>query len=116
MKNLLIIVVFFFTFELHAEKDKSLESALIAYFQADLPNYDTSYFDFNGDGIKDAFVYLNDLNWCGSGGCTSFVFTGTKNGFDFQSKSMITLKPILVSSNVNNGWHDLIVSTGRFNF
>jgi len=112
MRVFLIILTFLFIFELHAKEDKSIKKALVAHLQGELPIYETVYFDFNSDGIKDAFVYVNDRNWCGSGGCTSFVFVGTKDGYIYQSKSTITRKPILVTLNTTNGWHDLIVNTG----
>lgn len=112
MSTILIILTFLLTYEPHAKEDARLKEALISHFKGDLPHYETAYFDFNDDGIKDAFIYVNDRNWCGSGGCTSLVFSGKKEGYNYQSKSTITRKPILVALNTTNGWHDLIVNTG----
>jgi hypothetical protein len=112
MKNFIMIFSVLFSCQLQAQDDKNIKKALIEHFKEELPSYETAYFDLNSDGIKDAFIYVNHRDWCGSGGCTSFVFVGTKQGYIYQSKSMITYKPILVTANKTNGWYDLIVNTG----
>lgn len=112
MRKFLIIFSLLFSCQLYAEKDMGAEKALKAYLKEDLPNYEVAYFDLNGDSVQDAFIYLNDRDWCGSGGCTSLIFLGTTDGFKFRSKLTITNKPVIVSPNKTNGWFDLIVSTG----
>ncbi|TLX45116.1 hypothetical protein C1E24_20610 [Pseudoalteromonas phenolica] len=112
MRNFLVIFSVLFAYQLHAEENINIKKALAEHLNEQLPNYEVAYFDFNSDGVKDAFIYINGSNWCGSGGCTSFVFSGTTNGFKFQSKSMITNKPILVTSTKTNGWYNLVVNTG----
>ena len=74
--------------------------------------YEVGFVDLNNDQIQDAVVYLNDRNWCGSGGCTTFILKGVKSGFEFQSKVMIVKKPIVISQSKSNGYMDIIVNTG----
>ncbi|MCU4675996.1 hypothetical protein N7931_10150 [Catenovulum sp. 2E275] len=112
MSKLLTIITCLIAFNIFANQDPKVEKALTRHLNEPQQNYEISYFDFNNDGVDDAFVYMNNRNWCGSGGCTSFVFQGEKGEFKFLSKIMITKKPILVSKNTSNGFHDLIVTTG----
>ncbi|MFY8299981.1 hypothetical protein AAEU28_14535 [Pseudoalteromonas sp. SS15] len=112
MRKIITILTLLFTTVTYAESEIELKKALNSHFNMDEVNYEFAFVDLNNDGIKDAYVYLNDRNWCGSGGCTSFVFVGTKEGFKFQSKVMITKKPVLVSPIKNKGWSNLVVSTG----
>ena len=109
MKSVLILILFcsFFT----SANDK-LNVAVKAQLQGENTPYDVGFIDLNNDNIKDAVVYLKSRNWCGSGGCTTFVFKGTDSGFVFQSKIMIVKKPIIISQSKTNGYLDLIVNTG----
>ena len=67
--------------------------------------------DLNGDGVLDAVVVLQGMDWCGSGGCTMMVFEGGKDAMTFKSKSTVTDTPIRVAMTKTNGWNDLIVSS-----
>ena len=70
--------------------------------------------DLNGDGRADAIVLMSGPAWCGSGGCTMFIFQGVENGFEFVSKSTITNTPIRISKKTVHGWRTLIVfSNGK---
>lgn len=91
--------------------DEVLLDALKAYLKTDLPQFKTAYYDLNQDGYQDAFVYLNDRDWCGTGGCTALIFKGCEQGYQFKSKSMVTQLPILVTNHSSRGWFDIIVST-----
>ena len=72
--------------------------------------------DLNGDGRADAIVLLSDRGWCGSGGCTMFIFKGVEEGFEFISSSTITSTPIRISRKTTHGWRSLIVySKGKGN-
>lgn len=92
--------------------NENLDTAVKEKLQGEIVSYDVAFIDLNDDNIKDAVVYLNSRNWCGSGGCTTFVFKGTDSGFVFQSKIMIVKKPIVISQSKTNGYLDLIVNTG----
>ena len=67
--------------------------------------------DLNGDGVLDAIVLLQGMDWCGSGGCTMMVFEGCKDAMTFKSKSTVTDTPIRVAGTKTKGWSDLIVSS-----
>jgi hypothetical protein len=70
--------------------------------------------DLNGDRVDDAVVLVTDPAWCGSGGCTLWVFKGSRRGFALQSQSSVSDVPIRVSPIVVAGWKSLIVhSRGR---
>lgn len=110
-KYLIIFILLCVSIGASAEEN-DLELALSTYIDANLPNYEVAYYDLNSDGLQDAFIYLNDRNWCGSGGCTALIFKGTASGLSFLSKTMIVNKPIIVSSAKSFGWFNLIVNTG----
>ncbi|HEY9228197.1 MAG TPA: hypothetical protein VIP11_16190 [Gemmatimonadaceae bacterium] len=91
-----------------------LHMAIIRYFLAgsskDTTDYSTSTTDLDGDGIDDAVVLVRGVSWCVYGsGCTLLVFQGTKSGFRFVSKTILSEGPVLVSPVKANGWKSLIV-------
>jgi hypothetical protein len=87
-------------------------TAVIAnYLDGELPLYEVAYYDLNVDGFDDAFVYLADPNWCGTGGCTALIFKGTKSSFVFLSKIMIVDKPVIILDSMHYGWSDIVVNT-----
>lgn len=71
--------------------------------------FSTRYADLNGDGLDEALVFLKEMQWCGSGGCTLLIFKNLGNHYQFISKSSVTSAPISVAKTENNGWKDLIV-------
>lgn len=71
--------------------------------------YKTEYIDLNDDGIKDALVLMNTPDWCGTGGCSLFIFQGGENKFEFLSSSSLINQPFTVSETKTNGWRNLIV-------
>jgi hypothetical protein len=74
-----------------------------------LPTFTYALVDLNDDGILDAVVLINDPRYCGSGGCTLVVLTGTAIGFDVVSSSTVTWGPISVLSAKRYQWHTLAV-------
>jgi hypothetical protein len=74
-----------------------------------LPSFTYALVDLNDDGILDAVVLVNDPRYCGSGGCTLIVLTGTANRFDVVSASTVTRGPISVLSAKQHKWHTLAV-------
>ena len=71
--------------------------------------YKTEYIDLNNDGIKDALVLMSTPDWCGTGGCSLFVFQGGEEKFEFLSSSSLIHQPFTISENQTNGWRDLVV-------
>ncbi|MCP3697795.1 MAG: hypothetical protein GY920_04450 [Aliivibrio sp.] len=73
------------------------------------PVFSVGYADLNGDGLKDALVFLKGMQWCGSGGCTLMIFENLGDSYQLVSKSSVTSTPISVAKTKTNGWKDLIV-------
>ena len=111
MRIYLVILCVYFSSICNAA-ESNFDTAIATYINGDIPKYEVAYYDLNSDGFQDAFVYLNDRNWCGSGGCTSLIFKGTKSKFVFTSKVMIVKKPIVISTSNTHNWFDIIVNTG----
>lgn len=70
----------------------------------------TDYIDLNGDGTQDAIVIMIGSYWCGTGGCTMFVFEGQDQKFRLVSQSSLIRPPLNVSDTKTQGWNDLIVT------
>jgi hypothetical protein len=98
-----------------AEPPRALSDAVQRYIYQNITDvvYDETFRfalqDLNGDGRADAIVLMSGPAWCGSGGCTMFIFQGVGNGFEFVSKSTITNTPIRISKKTVRGWRTLIV-------
>lgn len=80
-------------------------------------DYQVNWVDLNNDGIDEALVLLQGMEWCGSGGCTFLVLAGQpeKDGvlsYNIVSQSTVTRAPIRVSEIENQGWKNLIVHSG----
>lgn len=102
------LLVLLFCAALQAEPT-ALENALAQHFDNEIPNYRSVLHDLNNDGLPDALVYAQDPSWCGSGGCTLFVFQGTADGYVFLSRTTLVLLPLAVTPNANHGWKSLQV-------
>ena len=84
------------------EKDRRLDNDKAArYFDA--------LVDLDGDGKKEAIVYLVGRTWCGSGGCPTLVLVRNGVGWKLLQYITITRPPIRVLSSTSHGWHDLSV-------
>lgn len=73
--------------------------------------YFFSFVDLNGDGRKEAIVYLIGPLSCGSGGCHTAIFSPVEQGVGYRLVTMIELTrpPILAARSKTKGWRDLIV-------
>ena len=97
------------------QTQNNLTEALNSYLQElgaksdSNPTYKTEYIDLNDDGIKDALVLMDKPDWCGTGGCSLFVFQGEEEQFQFVSSSSLINHPFTVSETKTNGWRDLVV-------
>lgn len=79
-----------------------------------------AWIDLNGDGLDDAIVYVEDPDWCGSGGCTVLVFERMNSAdavemgtFRPAAEVALVQTPIYVSQRRTNQWRDLIVRDER---
>jgi len=62
--------------------------------------------DLNDDGKNEYFIQLSGQYFCGTGGCSYYLLN---NDFTVNTYFSVTNPPVFKSSNVTNGWHDLIL-------
>lgn len=96
--------------------DRKLEQAILRelkdYSPSDSDQYLRYYYnrvDLNDDGKSEVVVYLVGSYTCGSGGCTSLIFTPTGQSYRLVSRHTLVNAPILVTSQKSSGWKDLVV-------
>jgi len=79
--------------------------------RADHPNtrYASGWADLNGDGRPEALVYLMSSNYCGSGGCTLFIYTPEQSSFSQHGSMGVTSLPVRALNTRTRGWRDLAV-------
>lgn len=95
--------------------EKSLERAVERH-RINLKQQPSPYrsvgLDLNSDGIAEALVLLEGGDWCTNAGCTLAIFSDSPTGF----KAMATIRrvwaPVVLASERNNGYSDLVVNTG----
>jgi hypothetical protein len=71
--------------------------------------FSSAYTDLNDDGLEDALVLLQGIQWCGSGGCTLLIFKNLGQSYQLVTKTTVTNTPISVANTESNGWKDIIV-------
>ncbi len=99
----------------HAEdalSDKSLQHAIQAQlartgFLDPTTSYSAAFVDLNGDGRKEAIVYIRGDGWCGSGGCKAMVLTPQKGGYRVVMSTTITQLPLRILDTRHHGWRDI---------
>jgi hypothetical protein len=69
--------------------------------------------DLDGDGRSEAFLYLTDGDYCGSGGCTLVVLAPKGSSYRVVLRSTVTQLPIRVLPTSTRGWRDIGQETGR---
>lgn len=99
-------------------KDEALSRSLRNYVGAPTDEtrttrYSAAFVDLQGDGKRDAVVYLTGSAWCGSGGCTILILVPGSDSFKVIAKMPAVLPPISVLTGKSNGWHDICLVTGR---
>lgn len=99
------------------KRDRKLELAILkhnSYYES--ANYAAFYsytkIDLNGDKKPETIVHLTGVPFCGSGGCTTLIFTEVANKYKLVSEIGLNHPPIIVSNNKTNGWNDIII--GQF--
>ena len=89
--------------------------AVLAAIQAQLgkggfgphAQYAIAYSDLNDDHHPEAVVHVGGLNFCGSGGCTTFVLTETETGWLPVGRMTVSRLPIYRLPIHHGGWFDL---------
>ncbi len=73
--------------------------------------FDYTRIDLDGDGNRDALVYMKApySRWCGQHGCTLFVMKAGLESFENISEVQPIRPPLIVSKNTTNGWKDIMV-------
>ncbi|WP_045477912.1 hypothetical protein [Vibrio owensii] len=75
-------------------------------------NYQVGSADLNSDGMAEHFVLFQDRYFCGSGGCTGYIFD---NSGKVLSRMSVTRTPIALIDSYSNGWQDFVVwSNGAY--
>ena len=97
-------------------KDSKLEQAILRELQDYRPSSSDQYLryyynrvDLNDDGKPEVVVYLVGSYACGSGGCTSLIFTPTSQGYRLLSQHTVVNAPILVTPQKTARWKDLVI-------
>ncbi|RIW12863.1 hypothetical protein [Vibrio harveyi] len=74
--------------------------------------YLTGSADLNSDGVAEHFVLLQDRYFCGSGGCSAYMFD---NNGKVLNRMSVTRTPVVLADSYSNGWQDFIVwSNGAY--
>ncbi len=71
--------------------------------------YLNAWIDLNGDGKREAIVYLIGSDWCGSGGCTALVLEPARSTYEVIAHVSIVQLPISALTRSSRGWRDLTV-------
>ena len=93
--------------------------AVLAAVHADLgqggfgqgTTYAVSFSDLNDDHHQEAVVHLAGPNFCGSGGCTTYILTETEAGWFKVGRMTVSRLPIYRLPMHHGGWFDLGVYT-----
>ena len=81
--------------ETDGDARRLLEIFLRSYAENDrTATYDVAFVDLNGDGSREAVVYLEGRYLCGSGGCHTLVFRYDRSSYRLISDIPITWPPI----------------------
>ncbi|CAM2830296.1 hypothetical protein [Vibrio rarus] len=65
-----------------------------------------AYADLNGDTEDELLILMQDPYFCGSGGCSAFLFDSSQQ---LMSSMSVVKRPILLSHTDTNGWKNIAV-------
>ena len=65
-----------------------------------------SRIDLDDDDRPETFVYTLGPYFCGSGGCSLFLFSGSEEGYELLGTFALARTPVIVSSTVSEGRRD----------
>ena len=94
----------------HAGGEPSDAVTAFVHGTLDVTSYKRADADLNGDGRADAFVYVTDPSYCGSGGCTLIVLSPQKHSYRVVLRSTVTQLPIRLLPTSAHGWRDIGVT------
>ncbi len=69
-------------------------------------SFDYGYADLNGDTEDEVFVLMQDPYFCGTGGCSAYLFNSS---FEKMNTFTVVKKPVLISHTDTNGWKSITV-------
>jgi len=75
--------------------------------QAPDTGYSAALYDLNGDGSREALVFLTGQHQCGSGGCPLVVFQRVAGTWQVVQTITIAKPPIRVLATRHRGWRSL---------
>jgi hypothetical protein len=89
--------------------DRKLEEAIQREIGDSSYTYAYNRVKLDNTEAQEALVYMPGVDFCGSGGCTCFIFAARGGEYRLVSRLSLTRPPIIVSSHRTNGWSDLVV-------
>jgi hypothetical protein len=98
-----------------SEEEASLKSFLQNYVRArsldddKTTKYLAAFVDLNGDGRREAIVYVTGQTWCGTGGCNMLILARAGTSWRIVTETTITRTPIRVLTTASNGWRNITV-------
>ena len=100
-----------------ALKEGELKAAVRSFVQTGTPRFPEprplsfiySFVDLASDGKEQALVLLTGRGWCGTGGCTTLVFTQDGSSYKLISTIPATRVPIRVLEAKSFGWRNLSI-------
>jgi len=63
--------------------------------------------DLDGDRRPEAIVYLMSRGYCGSGGCSLFIYRAAGHGWRRVARMTVSNPPIRLLDTRSSGWRDL---------
>ena len=94
----------------HASSKPSDAVAAFIHRTLDVASYKRADADLNGDGRSEAFLYITDPSYCGSGGCTLVVLSPQGRSYRIVLQSTMTQLPIRLLPASTRGWRDIGVT------
>jgi hypothetical protein len=91
------------------KRDPDLERAIRREVDSDKYSYRYDRVSLSNSAASQVLVYLPGSDYCGSGGCTTLIFSQTGENYRLVTRLTLTRTPIIVSRHRTNGWNDLIL-------
>lgn len=82
---------------------------LIGANEPDSPGtrYVAAFADLNGDGRREAILYVSGPGWCGTGGCHLWILTPQRGSWRSVGRAPVANAPIRILSTSTRGWRDI---------
>lgn len=68
--------------------------------------------DLDGDGVGELLVLFEGQDWCKTTGCSLAIFKSAERGYTAAFRTVSVKAPVVVARQDNQGWRDIIVSSG----